>query len=417
MKHWNTLLCLVAVIAASNVQAQDIESLDVELQSVESDSRSTKRSKQVVEVEQQQIAPPNGGVWIVNSQGGSQASNTSASNQESQLVNQPTTYVEASPLSESRADEIRKARQGAEINTEQRIVEKLEESRLKDERRRAQRLFGNRWDSMSDDDADVEVKQVQTQVQSQPQVIQVVPVQAVDDKKDSDWDRKKWEEEREREARENQKIEEAKSEIISEIRSQSIKEEAKVELQEAAKVYVGGTLGVAEYSDVGNMQGNGAAGVVIGTLMPNGLIVEGGFTYSNYYIDEFWMQNYFKEMDQYNFNMAVKFSPLKGMFQPLIGGTAGYTYRNYTDRTPGLTGGPSEEEIATNAVDLGILVGLDLALTDSFTLGTEYRYSRNLVNRSESDFINRGDLRRPEYTTPIEELDYYMLTVNGKFTF
>lgn len=412
MKNWKTLLCFVAIIAAGNVQAQDIESLDVELQSVESNGRSTTRSKQVVEVEQQRVAPPNGGVWIVNSQGGSQASNTNASTQESQLVNQPTTYVEASPLSESRADEIRKARQGAEINTEQRIVEKLEESRLKDEKRRAQRLFGNRWDSMSDDNVDVEVKQVQQQVQSQPQVIQVVPVHAVEDKKNKD-----WEHEREREARENQKIEEAKSEIISEIRSQSIKEEAKVELKESSKVYVGGTLGVAEYSDVGNMQGNGAAGVVIGTLMPNGLIVEGSFLYSNYYIDEFWMQNYFKEMDQYNFNMAVKYSPLKGMFQPIIGGTAGYTYRNYTDRTPGLTGGPSEDEIATNAVDLGILVGLDLALTDSFTLGTEYRYSRNLVNRSESDFINRGDLRRPEYTTPIEELDYYMLTVNGKFTF
>src|SRR5690606_1232686 len=90
MKHWKTLLCFVAVIAAGNVQAQDIESLDVELQSVESNSRGTKRSRQVVEVEQQQVATPNGGVWIVNSQGGSQASNTNASNQESQLVNQPT---------------------------------------------------------------------------------------------------------------------------------------------------------------------------------------------------------------------------------------------------------------------------------------------------------------------------------------
>ncbi len=58
------------------------------------------------------------------------------------LQEQPTTVVEASPLMESNAERMRKQRQGLEVNTEQRIVEKLEEARMEDERARAERLFG-----------------------------------------------------------------------------------------------------------------------------------------------------------------------------------------------------------------------------------------------------------------------------------
>ncbi|MFN9066012.1 MAG: hypothetical protein ACK5V3_02210, partial [Bdellovibrionales bacterium] len=57
---------------------------------------------------------------------------------------QPTTLIEASPLTDSRAEGLRKARQDAELSTEAKIVEKLEQSRLEDERRRAQILFGDK---------------------------------------------------------------------------------------------------------------------------------------------------------------------------------------------------------------------------------------------------------------------------------
>lgn len=401
-KLFYSAYCAALVLAVSVAEAQNIEALDVDLQDqeVEQTNVRLRAKKQVVEVEEDKMAPPSGGVWIMNTtqQGGASA----AQAQASQVQAQPTTYVEASPLATSRADELRKARQGAEIQTEQKIVEKLEESRLNDERRRANRLFGDRWDNMNEQPAPP------VQPAPQPQVVQVVPVQAeaeakVVEEDDSD-----------------EKLEAAKAEILSEIRSQrTLQDEVKEEIKESPKYYIGGALGVAEYNDVSNMQGNGAAGFSVGTLMPNGVVVEGSFMYSNYYIDEFWKINYFKELDQYNFNMAVKYSPLQGMFRPLVGATAGYTYRSYTDRTQDtyFNNVPNDEEVSTNAVDIGLLVGVDLAVSDNFIVGTEYRYSRNIVNRSESDFINRADLRRPEYTTPIEELDYYMLTVNGKFTF
>ena len=76
------------------------------------------------------------GVVIMNSNSNS---NTAAAVAP---VQQPTTIVEAQPVQESRAELMRKARQNAEVSTEQKIVEKLEESRLREEQqpRRAERL-------------------------------------------------------------------------------------------------------------------------------------------------------------------------------------------------------------------------------------------------------------------------------------
>ena len=59
------------------------------------------------------------------------------------IQQQPVTEVEASPLSESRAEMLRKARRQTEVQTEQKIVEKLEASRLADEKKRAKKLYVN----------------------------------------------------------------------------------------------------------------------------------------------------------------------------------------------------------------------------------------------------------------------------------
>lgn len=87
-------------------------------------------------------------VVILNNANATTATNTNQSGQQGQAVQQqPTTYVQAQPVSESRAEAMRKAREHAEVQTEQKIVEKLEQSRLDDERDRADRLFGNRFES------------------------------------------------------------------------------------------------------------------------------------------------------------------------------------------------------------------------------------------------------------------------------
>lgn len=358
---------LIAAFISAPVKAQ-IEAYDVGYQDeAPPEGRLRTRQKQNT-----------GGVIINNSLG---ANAGAAQNQaQSQAQMQPTTYVEASPLVESRADLMRKARQGAEVQTEQKIVEKLEESRLDDERRRADRLFGNRLET--------------------PQTVEVAPVL------------------NEVTVIEPTKVKVKETNVVAE---NIIVVDDDISRHKPSKnydYYFGGNLGMIQYSQVENMQGNGALGFSVGTDLGNGFSLEGSFLYSNFYINEFWLINYFKEMDQYNYNFAAKFTPFKSVFKPYVGALVGYTYRSYQDRTPGaFPYVPNEGQISTGTVDFGGILGIDFDIADNFAIGGEYRYSRNLINTSEYDFLMRSDLRQPQYTTPIEELSYSTFTVNGKFTF
>ena len=98
-------------------------------------------------------------------------------------MKQPTTVIEASPLTESKAETIRKARQDAELATEQTIVEKLEMSRMEDEKRRAEVLFGDKFNSLNAaaqiSGNNNTVNQTNTVVETQQAVVapvEVVPV-------------------------------------------------------------------------------------------------------------------------------------------------------------------------------------------------------------------------------------------------
>ncbi|MCB0411754.1 MAG: outer membrane beta-barrel protein [Bdellovibrionales bacterium] len=372
-------IALAAAFAINSAHAQNLDNVNVGYQDdyeTNGMNRSGSRASNT--------AP--GGVVILNSQ---QAGATA--DQRQSQVSQPTTYVEASPLVESRADAMRKARQGAEVQTEQKIVEKLEESRLEDERPRADRLFGDRFEPVHP-------------VVNAPTATSGVVVAPVVTKSETNV---------------GQVNVDSKDNEVEIIKGSSHEKHHDDHWHSSDnKYYVGGNFGVAEYFDISNMQGNGALGFTLGTIIDNGFMFEGSFLYSNYYIDEFWKIDYFKEMNQYNYNFTTKYSPFKYSFRPYVGASLGYTYRSYTNRTPGYYQGiPDDDSINTNAVDLGLLLGLDLAVTDNFMIGAEYRYNRNLINRSEYDFLTRSDLRMPQYGTPIEELSYYTLLVNGKFLF
>ncbi len=80
------------------------------------------------------------------SQGQSQLNNSNFQNGGGvsvvQVQKQPVTYIQDTPLEESKAERLRKTRQSVEVETEQRIVEKLEQSRLEDEKKRQQSIFG-----------------------------------------------------------------------------------------------------------------------------------------------------------------------------------------------------------------------------------------------------------------------------------
>lgn len=353
----------------------------------------------------------NGQQVIINSQ--QQPQPVQGPQQTAPRVNvQPTTVVQSTPV-ESRADQLRKQREAVEVNTEQRITEKLEESRLNDEKSRAERLFGNPAPNAGqavDPSTQQQVIVVQPAVQPVQQPVQPQPVQQVQPV---------------------QAVAPAAAVAPAVVAQpapapavEAVKAEVKQDLKPGDdelrdKMYVSGGLGTSQYYGAINVSSNSAVNLAFGWqpgLNPR-LNYEGTFMYSNYYINEYWKPPYvaFKEMSQYNFGGAIKYAFTNSAFRPYAGGLVSYTYRTYSNR-----GGPClcqnwPTTMNSSAVDAGVLIGADYKLTRDFAVGLEYRYIMNLWARSDDRYI------KPEYlmngTTPIENMSYYSFMLIGKYTF
>lgn len=361
----------------------------------------------------------------------SQATQSATAGQEQgqaqvQVVKQPTTVIEASPLTESKAEQIRKARQDAELATEQTIVEKLEQSRMEDEKRRAEVLFGDKFNSLNSatqvNGNNNQVTTTTTVVEQQQAVVApvevapVAPVAApsvvaapvvVETKAEVK------EEKLDREA-----IRGEVSAALAEMKEKSGEDKAK------GKAYIGTMLGVGDYPDAINVRGQYAVGVSIGKEFSERLVVEGSFLYSNYqveqaqggcYVGPYGQQCYprITDMNQYSGSGLLKYQILGGTFRPVIGGLASYTYRTFTDSQFGF----SDAEATSHALDVGLMTGADVMLTQSFSLGIDFRYMWNLTNRVDNGFQQSFVQPALQSSSPIEELNYYTLSVSGRFAF
>jgi len=329
---------------------------------------------------------------------------------------QPITYVEASPLGESKADQLRKQRQDYEIQTEQKIVEKLEQSRLEDERNRAQKLFGGALNNNQQQEQAVPTYQVQ-----QVPVQQVVVPQQQAAPADPP-------------ASQSQ-VEAAKNEILTKMVEQekqateaaaakSVLEAEVLKEKQKQKWYVSGELGAGDYPDAQNIDGQWAGGFAVGYISNPNLWFEGSFVYSQYFIDQIWNYGYspaiFKQLDQYNYSAALKYAFLTGTFKPYVGTAVSYTYRKYTDvmyYVPGYPayGVPPDNSATTYAIDWGFMAGMAVQLTKDFYVGGEFRYFTNLTYRSNSALV--GQRIYYNYGRPVEDFDYATLTFSGTFTF
>ncbi len=316
------------------------------------------------------------------------------------LQEQPPTVVEASPLTESQADRMRKQRQGLEVNTEQRIVEKLEEARMEDERARADRLFGNGFTKPAPAPAPVMVAEpVPVVVAPQAPVQYIAPAPQVVEVAKED-----------------------KVDVRSEIRLAM--EEMNQKPAKKQSYYIGALIGLSEYDAAENVNGNLATGVSVGTVTEDNIVLEGSFLFSEYQVDDYSQVAYpWKELSQYGLQAAVKYQLLSGKLRPFAGAVLGYTHRTATNRqlyaSNGWGGAVSNEpppgEGSSMAIDAGLTAGLDLAVSSGFSLGGEARYMTNVASKRE--FGNWNDWEANNGLTPIEEMDYYTISVNGKFTF
>jgi hypothetical protein len=306
-------------------------------------------------------------------------------NQQQAVQKQPMTLIEASPLSDSRADMIRKNRQDEEMRTESKIVEKLEQSRMEDEKRRAALLFGDKFDNMQNTQQSVSAPAAQAPVH-ETTVIHPVYIQPK---------------------------EEISREEVRAALSENDTMVAPVETR-----YFSGLAGVGEYPDVNNVKGNYSLGAAFGTRYDY-FLVEGAFLMSNYSVDMpgstgfaggYRTDNY--EVDQYQGLIAAKYQLLGGVVRPVLGGLISYSYRKFT-MTNSYNGGPQDTG-NSHAIDLGINAGVDFELSPKFSLAVDMKYMFNMSSRVTSNYPTSSYMT---VGTPIEKLQYYIMGVAARVNF
>lgn len=349
-------------------------------------------------------------IYILNNQNAtSNSTSANRNNNVNKPIQEQTSTVEANALSTSKAANLRKSRENIEINTEQKIVEKLEESRIRDEKSRADRLFGDRFDAIYDPYMRQEQKVEQNVIVGNPAPVVAAPVAPLAPVEPAP-----------------QKVEVlVKTEPVKEavsnthINQNQIHNEVKIERESPKsetkdRSYVAADGGLAQYVDAVNVKGNGAMGLALGYEFSNRFSLEGRFKYSSYSfeclnVNNPAMPNQMFDLNQYNFVAGARFRMLDGKFSPVIGGNIGYTLRNYAAQK--LT---SDYDAKSNAFDAGVVIGAELKVNDGFTVGLDFNYNKNVAyNTNTGTHSQVGSAP----ANALESFDYYFVTLGGKFMF
>lgn len=317
-------------------------------------------------------------------------------NVQSAVQKQPTTVIEASPLTESRVERIRKARQESELQTEQKIVEKLEISRMEDEKRRSDVLFGDKLNNMNSG-----------AVQSPAPMNANAPAEVVV-----------------KSAALNMPEEKLDRDAVHEEMVAALAEQKNHE-GPTRKTYISVLGGMGIYNNQ-NIRSNGAGGIGLGQKINDSLFAEVGFVYSDYNVTLPYStvsNSYYgyptynpvvQEMKQYSGVGEVKYALFSGALRPVLGVAAAYSYRNYSTQYIGLSSFGS----TSNAFDLGPLAGVDFDLMENFSIGFEGRYMWNIYNQVQSNngYNNTSVVYTGNGVSP-ESLGYFMVGLTGRVSF
>jgi len=321
--------------------------------------------------------------------------NVSAPNSD-RVTEQPSTVVEASPVEVSKGAESRKLREQMERGTEDVIVQQLEKDRIDAEKERvkkAQDIFNKEQPKQEVAAPVAPVYVPPVAVQEVAPTVSVAPTQTVE----------------------------------------SVIPATQTAEDERMSYYVGGLAGFGDYSTANNVDGKFGLGAVMGLEFSSKFIIETGFIWSQYDINnvfscyqfDYWgncMSGSFvpmtQRMDQYNINLAGKYAFLRGRVRPVVGAILSYTYRTFKNKYNPTnfnyySNTQQNNPPDTRALDGGVSVGADIRLSDSFHIGADLKYMMNLTY----DRDDNPRTRNYNNTQPIEELSYYFFTVQGTFRF
>lgn len=430
MKHKLKLLALTAFLPAA-VLAQTTsldEEVNAELDRMyQTQAATPQQATQAAPAVQVNVqAQPSVSSFQSANQGSAQTADQSQA--QLQVQKQPTTYIEASPLTESNAEKLRKSRQDAEVSTEQKIVEKLEESRLNDEKKRAEVLFGDKFNALSN--------QAQPAVEAAPaapvapavaQPVQPIPVVVVNEQPAVEVVKETPEEKAEKEKMDRELVRTEINSALTELKTTQAA--AAQEEKPKDKSYISLMAGSGDYPDAVNVKGQYSMGVAVGRKFNDRLALEGSFIYSNYQVEQplsagggcvpnpytgvCEVYPRITDMNQYGTSALVKYQLLGGTLRPEIGALMSYTYRTFTDKQFAI----SDATVSSQALDAGLMIGASLELTESFALGLDYRQMVNMTNKVDGNTLQKSSIYGKSNYTPIEQMSYYNLSVVGRATF
>jgi outer membrane protein W len=279
---------------------------------------------------------------------------------------------------DKKIDEIKQKRVDAEQKNDSKVVEKLEKTRLDEEKDLSKKIDStNLKDDKKADASQVKIEKVEV---IQPAAPVATPVA----------------------------------------------EEKKEEKQEPKKHEWYAGLGTGNVIYNANALQKASIGAMVGKMLDDHLAVEGSLVYSSFSLNNYWGgingglgNGVFGSMDQYDVGAAVKYYVLNGdRFRPYVGAAADYLYRTYYDRYIGAYVWNNYDNYTTgqntNSLNASLLAGVDVKITDQISIGGEVKYSLP-VYVQDNGLITQSYLMA--YATPLEQTSFTSWLLTLKYFF
>lgn len=296
---------------------------------------------------------------------------------EAPTIQADTQVVEASPVDLPMSSKLREKRQKLELQTEEEMTQELEKARIADEKSRKDKIFGNRIAPLAEPAPSVEP--VIAAPAPAPQAPVVVP---------------------------------AAPQIVNKV----VVNNNTVQVEEDKKSFsIALSGGVLNYPMVENVPtANGVGLATLGFNLFNNFWLNVGALYSYQEAEINRAVSLTTDtIDQFGAVGSLNYqlqSSSRSWLIPVVGVAVSYTGRSYN-------GGDN----SSNALDAGLLAGLDIAMNRSLTLGVEYRYMMNVDYEREknvaSEDVALQKLASGLDVKNLESFDYQMLLVALKMKF
>ncbi len=318
------------------------------------------------------------------------------------MQEQPTTVIEAAPLATSNADDLRKVEEQTEIETEQKIAERLEQERIAAEKQRQQEIL-NSMNSLTSPAAPSKPQAAQAPAQPTSPAVVVVAAPAA----------------------QNQSNQQPEASLTKDDVQAMVKEDLssmRKPKNDSGRYFFSGTIGQINYhsSDVNSF---GSGGLSFGKEFSSNWDVSADFGYADNNISQ--SLYLFQQMQQYSLGMTARYVFFNGRIRPSLGGAVDYVRRQYSGlqdayATYTTYGGSPLGQETSDAVDAGVVADVDLMMSDNFSLGLEYRYMTNVGYRYEGqNWLNSAAYRDTvsSTATPLEQQGYDLTSLVIRYLF